>query len=105
MALAARRYEFAPRRIRKGKDRFTLVCCVASRTQPDTQYAIKREVDSGVLSCACLAWRFHKGPAGTRTCKHLRALQSGVGILRDSGAPAPQGPLRLGAPRMILLDD
>lgn len=44
-----------------------------SETNPDKAYAITLHED-GVISCACPAWRFQKGPTRNRLCKHLRAF-------------------------------
>ena len=51
-----------------------LVGTVASQSEPDISYAIKR-AGTGRLGCACLAYRF--APAEHKTCKHLEAYLVG----------------------------
>jgi hypothetical protein len=47
---------------------------VASFTNPDERYEIKRRRADGHLGCACLGYRFKKGE---KTCKHTQAFALG----------------------------
>ena len=44
----------------------------------DKEYIVKRD-ENGELSCSCPAWVFKK--QGARTCKHLKLLEKGEGIV------------------------
>ena len=44
----------------------------------DKEYTVKRD-EEGNLSCDCPAWVFKK--QGSRTCKHLKLVERGEGIV------------------------
>ena len=59
-----------------GKD-YTVVATFPSSSS-GKEYTVKRDED-GNLSCDCPAWVFKK--TGTRTCKHLKLVAQGEGIV------------------------
>lgn len=49
-----------------------LLATVASDSDPDREYEIRRGGD-GVVYCTCPAWKFQKGVSPRfRSCKHIR---------------------------------
>jgi hypothetical protein len=53
-----------------------------SMTSPGKFYEIRRGKD-GVVYCTCPAWKFQKKEYGQpRTCKHLKSLMLGQGVVK-----------------------
>ena len=46
----------------------------------DKEYVVSRD-ENGELSCSCPAWVFKK--QGSRTCKHLKLVEQGEGIVKN----------------------
>ena len=60
------------------KQIYKLRAFIASFTEPNKKYTIKRKLD-GKFTCNCPSWIFNH--SGDRTCKHTRAiLESGDNI-------------------------
>ena len=64
---------------------WTYVATVESESEPGKTYDIKRRAD-GALGCSCLSYRFTK--TTPKTCRHIRAFQSGVTVARSGSGSA-----------------
>ena len=49
---------------------------IASYSELDKSYEIKRHLGTGRLGCACPSYRFKRGDVNAKTCKHLDAYRS-----------------------------
>ena len=56
---------------------YTAVAEFPSKSNPAKAHTVSRD-EVGELSCSCPAWKFKKGNK-PRTCKHVKAYESGFG--------------------------